>query len=101
AARSGTRLFTAGELLFSEGQACAGLHIVKTGRVRIFKTSASGREHVLSIEGPGASVAELPVFDGGNYPASASALDPTETLFISRPDLRALCLEKPEVSLKL
>jgi CRP-like cAMP-binding protein len=60
-----------------------------SGRVRIFKTSPNGREQVLAIEGPGASVAELPVFDGGTYPASGSALERTEALFVSRADLRA------------
>ena len=87
--------------MFSEGEPCQGMYIVVSGRVRIFKTSANGREQVLAMEGPGASVAELPVFDGGSYPASASALEKTEVLFVSRADLRAICLEKPEVSLKL
>jgi len=101
AARCGIRPYSQGELLFSEGEPCKGLYIVVSGRVRIFKTSLSGREQVLAVEGPGASVAELPVFDGGSYPASASALERSEVLFVSRADLRAICLEKPEVSLKL
>lgn len=101
ATRTGLRSFSPGQLLFNEGDPCVGLYILVTGRVRIFKMSVAGREHVLAIEGPGSSVAELPVFDGGNYPASASAVDATEAIFLSRADLRALCLEHPEVSLKL
>ena len=101
AARAALHPFDAGENLFIEGEPCKGLYIVVTGRVRIFKMSLSGREQKLSIEGPGASVAQLPVFDGGTYPASGSAIGKTETLFISRADPRAICLENPEVSLKL
>jgi len=101
ASRCGIRPWSQGEILFSEGEPCKGLYIVVSGRIRIYKTSANGREQVLSIEGPGSSVAELPVFDGGSYPASASALEKTEALFVSRVDLRAICLEKPEVSLKM
>jgi CRP/FNR family cyclic AMP-dependent transcriptional regulator len=101
ALRSGIRSYPQGEVLFSEGEPCSGLYIIITGRVRIFKTSAGGREQVLSIEGAGGSIAELPVFDGGPYPASASAVEKTELLFISRSDLRAICLENPAVSLKL
>jgi CRP/FNR family transcriptional regulator len=56
---------------------------------------------VLSIEGPGGSVAELPVFDGGNYPASVSAVEDSTLLFISKQDLHALCLAHPQVALKL
>src|SRR5271157_6566226 len=68
------RRFHAGEIIFNEGDACAGLYIVQSGNVRIFKSSAGGREQVLAIDGPGSSIAELPVFDGGNYPASAQAI---------------------------
>jgi CRP/FNR family transcriptional regulator len=87
--------------LFSEGETCKGLNIISRGRVRIFKTSVNGREQVLAVEQPGGSVAELPVFDGGPYPASAIAVEDTEIAFISRRDFQAYCLEHPEVSLKV
>ena len=87
------RRYQPGELIFSEGDPCEGLYVVEGGLVKIFKVSASGREQVLTLEGPGGSVAELPVFDGGNYPASASAELPSELLFIGKKDIRGLCLE--------
>ena len=101
ASRTRTLSFPSGQPLFFEGDPCRGLHIIAAGRVRIFKMSSAGREHVLAVEGPGASVAEVPVFDGGAYPASASAADDAEILFISREDLHALCRERPDISLKL
>jgi CRP/FNR family cyclic AMP-dependent transcriptional regulator len=101
AKRTLIRSYASAELIFSEGEPCAGFYIVSRGRVRIFKISPSGREQVLALEGPGRSVAELPVFDGGPYPASGAAVEPSELLFISRQDFRALCLEYPEISLKI
>ncbi|MDR3724720.1 MAG: Crp/Fnr family transcriptional regulator [Terracidiphilus sp.] len=101
AARSVRRQYGAGELLFSEGESCMGMYIVSQGRVRIFKTSVNGREQVLSVEGAGGTVAELPVFDGGAYPASVVALEDTEIVFISRRDFQACCVEHPEVALKV
>ena len=101
AAHAVRKRFAQGELIFSEGDTCKGLHIVATGKLRIFKSSVSGREQVLAVEGPGGSVAELPVFDGGPYPASVSAIEDSEILFISRGDFRSFCLAHPEVSLKL
>lgn len=95
------RRFSAGETVFAEGEPCAGLYVVESGQVRIFKSSAGGREHVLSIEGPGSSIAELPVFDGGNYPASAAAVDKTTLLFVSKQDFQSLCLTHPQVALKV
>ncbi len=67
----------------------------------IFKVSASGREQTLNIEGPGSSFAELPVFDGGNYPASAAASEEAEVLFISRKDFQDFCRGHSEVGLKV
>jgi CRP/FNR family transcriptional regulator, cyclic AMP receptor protein len=101
AQRAVPRRFSAGETVFAEGDPCTGLYVIETGHVRIFKSSAGGREHVLAIEGQGSSVAELPVFDGGNYPASVSAIDDATLLFVSKQDFQALCLEHPQVALKV
>jgi CRP/FNR family cyclic AMP-dependent transcriptional regulator len=101
AERTTIRRFAPGELLFAEGEPCQGLYVVISGRVRIFKTSSTGREQVLAIEGAGRSIAELPVFDGGTYPASAAAVDEAQLLFVSRSDFRACCIEHPEVALKV
>ena len=101
AARTVRKLFSAGELLFSEGEPCNGLNIIARGKVRIFKTSVNGREQVLAVNVPGESVAELPVFDGGPYPASGVAIEDAEIAFISRRDFNAYCIEHPEVALKM
>lgn len=101
AARTTRKLLKSGELLFSEGEACRGLHIVASGKVRIFKTSVNGREQVLAVNQPGESVAELPVFDGGMYPASAVAIEDTQIVFIAQRDFHSYCLEHPEVALKV
>lgn len=93
--------FQKDEQLFAEGDPCAGLYLVAAGKIRIFKLSPSGREQVLAVEGPGSSFAELPVFDGGNYPAAASALEDTEVLFVSRKDFQNFCRDHPEVALKV
>jgi CRP/FNR family transcriptional regulator, cyclic AMP receptor protein len=99
--RAVPRGYSAGQMVFGEGEPCTGLYVVASGHVRIFKSSAGGREQVLSIEGPGSSVAELPVFDGGNYPASVVALDEATLLFVSKQDFQTLCLTHPQVALKV
>jgi CRP-like cAMP-binding protein len=101
AQRSVAKPYAAGELIFSEGDACPGLHVIESGFVKIFKSSASGREQVLALDGPGHSIAELPVFDGGKYPASAMAMQDTVLLFVSKQDFQTLCLQHPQVALKV
>lgn len=95
------RHYQPGELVFSEGDACAGLYVVESGSVKIFKSSPAGREQILAVETPGHTVAELPVFDGGKYPASVAAVNQTTLLFVSKQDFYTLCLEHPKVALKV
>jgi CRP/FNR family transcriptional regulator len=101
AKRTVLRRYSAGESVFGEGEPCMGLYVVESGRVRIFKSSPGGREQVLSIDGPGSSIAELPVFDGGAYPASAVAIEDAALLFVGKQDFQALCLAHPQVGLKV
>jgi CRP-like cAMP-binding protein len=101
AQRAVPKRIAGGETLFNEGDPCSGFYVIAEGRVRIFKTSPAGREQVLAIDGPGSSVAELPVFDGGKYPASCAAVEDSVLLFISKQDFQSLCLKHPEVALKV
>ncbi len=95
------RHYSPGELIFCEGEPCAGLYVIERGHVRVFKTSPAGREQVLTIDGPGNSVAEIPVFDGGVYPASGVAVDDATLLFIGKQDFQTLCVAYPQVALKV
>jgi CRP-like cAMP-binding protein len=99
--RAISRHYRAGESIFSEGEPCEGLYVIERGEVKVFKTSSEGREHVLTVQGPRTSVAELPVFDEGAYPAAAAAVTDVAMLFITKKDFQALCMEHPEISLKV
>ena len=90
-----------GELVFAEGDPCMGLYVIYSGAVKIFKESSQGREQVLTVERAGGVVAELPVFDGGPYPASCVPVEPSVLLFISKQDFRRSCREDPELALKV
>ncbi len=101
AERAVPRDYHKGEILFTEGDSCTGLFVIESGHVRIFKSSPNGREQILTIEGPGSSVAELPLFDGGTYPASSAAVADARIYFISKQDFHSLCLVHPQVPLKV
>ncbi len=99
--RTITHNIPSGQVIFSEGEPCQGLFVVAQGAVKIFKTAPTGREQVLVIHREGEAFAELPVFDGGNYPASAITIADSALLFVSKQDFRGLCLEHPEIALKV
>ena len=92
------RDFAAGRVLFASGDSCRGLYVIETGRVRIYRTSADGREQVLHIEGPGRPVAELPLFDGGVYPASAITAEPSRLIFLARDYFESMYRTHPDVA---
>src|SRR4051812_37535544 len=74
-----------GEALFLEHERCLGLVVVLTGAVRVYSLDRRGREMTLDRQEPGESVLELPLFDGGNYPAGAeAATDGVTVLIVSR-----------------
>jgi CRP/FNR family transcriptional regulator len=72
-----------GATIYEEGEFCSELLIVEEGTVKILKSSPDGRRQLIGIERRGNSLAEVPVFDGGRYPASAEASSPTVLLRIS------------------
>jgi CRP/FNR family transcriptional regulator, cyclic AMP receptor protein len=98
AARCLTRSYGPGHVLFTTGEPCRGLYIVESGRVRIFRTSPAGREQVLHTEGPGRPIAELPLLDGGPYPASAMTEVESRLVFVPRPEFEALYRANPDVA---
>jgi len=95
------RSYEAGAIIFSEGDACRELLIVKEGSVKIFKAAANGRQQLIGVERAGNSLAEVPVFDGDCYPATAQAAGPAILLRLEAELFRGLCLHHPEVALKV
>jgi CRP-like cAMP-binding protein len=98
ARRSVLRRHPAGSPLFTAGEPYRGLYVIASGRVRIYRASPSGREQVLHTEGPGQAVAELPLFDGGPYPASAITEEESELLLVPRAEFEALYRGNPDVA---
>ena len=87
------------EVLVAEGDACAGLFVVQSGAIKIFKMAENGREQVLVIERAGSTVGELSIFDGGNFPASAAAVEDSTLLFLPKKEFLDLCRRNSEVAL--
>jgi CRP/FNR family transcriptional regulator len=76
------RTYVRGETVFHEGDPPLGLFVVWRGALKVYKLGEAGREQILEIEGPGRSVAELPLFDGLPYPASCAAIEDSIVLVL-------------------
>jgi len=90
--------YKAGETIFADGDRGDGFHLVNEGRIKIFKSSADGKEQILHIFGPGEPFGEVAVFLDRPYPASSVALEDTDTVFFPRAALRELIRENPDLA---
>ncbi len=90
-----------GTLLFSEGSEAAGIYIMLSGRVKIFRAAPDGREAVLHVFGPGEPLGEVAVFQGGKYPASAECVETGKALFLPRKALREAISKDPGLAFNM
>jgi CRP/FNR family transcriptional regulator len=96
-----TQSHRTGEIIFSEGEPCRELLIVKEGWVRLLKMAPNGRQQLISIERFGNSLSEIGIFDRGPYPATAKAGTATILLRLEAEQFRKVCLSHPEIGLKV
>lgn len=92
------RNVTRDTVVFRHGEPCRGLYVVVAGRMRIYRSNADGREQVLHTQGPGQALAEVPLFDGGPYPASARAMEDGRLLFLGADEFQRLYTSHPEIA---
>ena len=86
------------EILVAEGEPCDGLFVIQSGAIKLFKAAENGREQVLVIERAGSTVGDLPLFDGGTFPASALAVEDSTLLFLPKRKFLDLCRKNSEVA---
>ncbi|HEY9825790.1 MAG TPA: Crp/Fnr family transcriptional regulator [Stenomitos sp.] len=89
------------EVLFHQGDPARGFFIVQSGRIKVFKLSAEGKEQILHIFGRNDHFAEVPALDGESFPASAAALEQTEVLFFPRLAFLQLLEAQPKLAINL
>ena len=89
------------EIIIAEEDKVGALYFVASGVVKVFKTSADGREQILAIIRPEETFNEVPVFNGGLNPASAQAMTSVIVYGINRGDVETILRTKPQVALNV
>ena len=87
------------EILFVAGEPANGLYVIAEGAVRAFRSGADGREQVIHVERAVTTIAEVPVFDDGNFPSTVAAEEPSRLYFIAKEDIRSISLKHPQLAL--
>jgi CRP/FNR family transcriptional regulator len=95
------RQISKNETIFREGTPGEYLFMIRSGNVKIYKLSEEGKEQILAVFGPGDFFAELPLLDGGKYPASAEALTVATLVRLSRENFLNILSDHPSVVTKI
>ena len=95
------RAFAKGELMLQEGDPCPGLFVIRSGSVKLYRTSLAGDEQIMRVASAGGCFECAPLFDKGPNPISAQALETCNTVFIPATGFEDLISNNPEVALQL
>jgi len=96
-----TRAYRRREVVFMEGDECNGLYIIRSGRVKVVRTSSAGKEQIINILAPGDMLGFEVFHDAERYSLSAIAMDESELCYIARDDFFAILEREPSVARKM
>ena len=90
-----------GSLVFTEGEQGDTLYIVLTGKVKVGRKAADGRENMLSVMGPSDMFGELSLFDPGPRTATATVVTDARLASLAHASLRPWITDRPEIAEQL
>jgi CRP/FNR family transcriptional regulator len=90
-----------GEVIALEGELASALFFIASGVVKVFKTSAEGKEQIMNLVRPGESFNDVPVFDDSSNPTTSQAMGPVVLYGLKKVDLNTIIQEHPQVSLNI
>jgi CRP/FNR family cyclic AMP-dependent transcriptional regulator len=93
--------FSVGEMIFQEGEPCAGMFVLLSGRVHLCKMGQRGQQQIMAIIEPVIMFNEVAVLDGGKNPVMALAVDNCLTWTITCAAFQTLLSVYPQVGLGL
>ena len=90
-----------GKIILFEGEPAKAVYFVVSGVVKVFKTSAEGKEQVLYLVRPGEAFNEVPVMGGGLNLASVEAMGPVVLYGMRKSDLESVLRDYPKLALNM
>lgn len=90
-----------GEAVFHEGDPGDSLYVIISGKVKLARTSADGRESLLAVLGPGEMFGELSLFDPGPRLSTGHVVSTTELVSLGNDALRVFLADHPEVAMQM
>lgn len=90
-----------GALLFMEGEAARGVHILCQGRVKLLTTNADGKTFILKIAQPGQMFGLNSIVTGRPHELNVETLQPCQIAYVSKEDFLRFIKENGEACLRV
>ena len=94
------RKYRKGSYLFREGDACDGVYLLHTGKVKLRTYDSEGREEIVGIFWAGEIIWEGLFIEGSTYSYDAVCLDTTDCCMIPRTEIESV-MDEPGVALRV
>ena len=100
-AASVRRSFTRGRVIVAEGEASHALYILLSGRAKVQRSDAEGKEVILAVLGPGECFGEMSLIDDAPRSASVITLESCDFMAINKEAFLGVLGENPEIAMKI
>ncbi|MGH3656597.1 MAG: Crp/Fnr family transcriptional regulator [Micromonosporaceae bacterium] len=90
-----------GDVLFTEGEPGDSLYIVTSGKIKVGRRAADGRQNLIAVMGLSDMVGELSLFDPGPRTATATAVTDSRVARLRKAALRPWLSNRPEIAEQL
>lgn len=96
-----TKRYRKNMYVFMEGEPGTAFYFVRSGAIKLFQVLEDGREKILHFVREGEIFAEVVLFEGGPYPATAQTMEDTEVGCIRNEDMEDLLRRNGEMAVKI
>lgn len=96
-----SRSFEKGEMVYRAGDKGGTLFVLHTGRAKLFRLNANGKEQVLRLVEPGEFIGELALFSSLPLTDNAQALEVTTMCVLQGEQLKELMAKYPSIAFKV
>ncbi|MBT9544868.1 MAG: cyclic nucleotide-binding domain-containing protein [Candidatus Sericytochromatia bacterium] len=92
--------FSAGEVLFREGEPGDRVFFIMQGRVKVHQTHSDGHEQELAQLGDSDIVGEMAVLDERPRSATVTALEDTDVMVVEKANFLASMEQQPQLAIR-
>lgn len=89
------------EVVFMEGDDCRGLYIIRTGRIKVLRSSSTGKEQIIKILNPGDLLGFEVLYNARHYKNTAMAMEDSELCYMEKHAFFNILEKEPAIAKKL